>query len=51
LWTDALQGRLACHRWQRRDRGDEVADLALAILRNGYVTNHIFSVDGGMHPR
>ncbi len=29
----------------------EAADLALAILRNGYITNHVFSVDGGMHPR
>jgi 3-oxoacyl-[acyl-carrier protein] reductase len=29
---------------------EEVADLAVAILRNGYVTSHVFSVDGGMHP-
>jgi 3-oxoacyl-[acyl-carrier protein] reductase len=29
---------------------DEVADLAVAVLRNGYVTSHVFSVDGGMHP-
>jgi 3-oxoacyl-[acyl-carrier protein] reductase len=29
---------------------DEVADLMLAILRNGYVTNQVFSIDGGMHP-
>jgi 3-oxoacyl-[acyl-carrier protein] reductase len=29
---------------------DEVADLAVALLRNGYVTSHVFSVDGGMHP-
>ena len=29
---------------------EEVADLAMAILRNGYVTSHVFSVDGGMHP-
>jgi 3-oxoacyl-[acyl-carrier protein] reductase len=28
----------------------EVADLALAIMRNGYVTNQVISVDGGMHP-
>ena len=28
----------------------EVADLALAVLRNGYVTNQVISVDGGMHP-
>jgi 3-oxoacyl-[acyl-carrier protein] reductase len=30
---------------------DEVADLALAVLRNGYVTNQVFGVDGGMYPR
>jgi 3-oxoacyl-[acyl-carrier protein] reductase len=30
---------------------DEVADLALAILDNGYVTNHVIPVDGGMHAR
>jgi 3-oxoacyl-[acyl-carrier protein] reductase len=29
----------------------EVADLALAILRNGYVTNQVISIDGGIHPR
>jgi 3-oxoacyl-[acyl-carrier protein] reductase len=29
---------------------DEVADLMLAILRNGYVTNQVMSIDGGMHP-
>jgi 3-oxoacyl-[acyl-carrier protein] reductase len=28
----------------------EVADLALAVLANGYVTNQIMLVDGGMHP-
>jgi 3-oxoacyl-[acyl-carrier protein] reductase len=28
----------------------EVADLMLAILRNGYVTNQVISIDGGMHP-
>jgi 3-oxoacyl-[acyl-carrier protein] reductase len=28
----------------------EVADLALAILRNGYLTNQVVSVDGGIHP-
>lgn len=30
---------------------EEVADLALAILRNAYLTNHVLSLDGGMHPR
>jgi len=35
----------------RVGRPEEAADLAVAILRNGYITNHVFSVDGGMHPR
>ena len=35
----------------RVGRPEEVADLALAVVRNGYVTNHVLSVDGGMHPR
>jgi 3-oxoacyl-[acyl-carrier protein] reductase len=34
----------------RLGRPDEVADLALAVLRNGYVTNQVISIDGGMHP-
>ena len=29
----------------------EVADLALAVLRNGYITNQVISIDGGLHPR
>jgi 3-oxoacyl-[acyl-carrier protein] reductase len=29
----------------------EVADLTLAVMRNGYVTNQIVSIDGGMYPR
>ncbi len=29
----------------------EVADLAMAILRNGYMTNQVVSLDGGLHPR
>jgi 3-oxoacyl-[acyl-carrier protein] reductase len=29
----------------------EVADLALAMLRNGYLTNQVVGLDGGMHPR
>ncbi len=28
----------------------EVADLALALLGNGYLTNQVVSIDGGMHP-
>jgi 3-oxoacyl-[acyl-carrier protein] reductase len=35
----------------RVGRPEEVADLTLAILRNAYVTSHVFSIDGGMHPR
>jgi 3-oxoacyl-[acyl-carrier protein] reductase len=30
---------------------DEVADLALAILRNGYLTNQVLTVDGGIYSR
>jgi len=30
---------------------DEVADLALAVLRNGYLTSQVIGLDGGMHPR
>ncbi len=29
----------------------EVADLALAVLRNGYITNQVISIDGGTLPR
>ncbi|MBV8952492.1 MAG: SDR family NAD(P)-dependent oxidoreductase [Solirubrobacterales bacterium] len=36
---------------QRLGRPDEVADLALAVLRNAYITNQVISIDGGMHPR
>jgi 3-oxoacyl-[acyl-carrier protein] reductase len=35
----------------RVGRPEEVADLALAILRNGYITSQAFSIDGGMYPR
>jgi 3-oxoacyl-[acyl-carrier protein] reductase len=34
----------------RLGRPGEVADLALAVMRNGYVTNQVISVDGGIHP-
>jgi 3-oxoacyl-[acyl-carrier protein] reductase len=30
---------------------EEVADLALAVLENGYITNHVIPIDGGMHAR
>jgi 3-oxoacyl-[acyl-carrier protein] reductase len=35
----------------RLGRPDEVADLAVAILANPYLTNQVISLDGGMHPR
>ena len=35
----------------RLGRPEEVADLALAILRNAYLTNQVVSLDGGIHPR
>ena len=34
----------------RLGKPDEVADLALALVRNGYITNQVFGIDGGMHP-
>jgi len=35
----------------RLGRPEEVADLALAILRNAYLTNQVVSLDGGIYPR
>jgi 3-oxoacyl-[acyl-carrier protein] reductase len=35
----------------RLGRPEEVAELAMAILSNGYVTNQVVSIDGGMYPR
>ncbi|WP_131738180.1 SDR family NAD(P)-dependent oxidoreductase [Actinomadura roseirufa] len=35
----------------RFGRPEEVADMALAVLRNGYLTNQVLSLDGGAHPR
>jgi 3-oxoacyl-[acyl-carrier protein] reductase len=34
----------------RLGKPGEVADLALAVIRNGYITNQVISIDGGMHP-
>jgi len=34
----------------RLGRPAEVADLALAVLRNPYLTNQVISVDGGVYP-
>ena len=36
---------------RRLGQPDEVADLALSILRNPYTTNQVISIDGGIHPR
>jgi 3-oxoacyl-[acyl-carrier protein] reductase len=35
----------------RLGRPDEVADLALAMLHNAYLTNQVVSLDGGLYPR
>ena len=35
----------------RLGRPEEVADLALAILRNGYMTSKVVGLDGGLHAR
>lgn len=30
---------------------EEVADLAIAVLKNGYVTNQVVLIDGGLYAR
>jgi 3-oxoacyl-[acyl-carrier protein] reductase len=35
----------------RLGKPDEVADLTLAVIRNGYITNQVMEIDGGMYPR
>jgi 3-oxoacyl-[acyl-carrier protein] reductase len=35
----------------RAGRPAEVADLAIAMLRNGYLTNKVVTLDGGILPR
>jgi 3-oxoacyl-[acyl-carrier protein] reductase len=35
----------------RLGRPEEVADLAVAILRSGYMTSQVVEIDGGMYPR
>jgi 3-oxoacyl-[acyl-carrier protein] reductase len=35
----------------RLGRPEEVADLALAVLRNGYLTSQVVGLDGGLYPR
>jgi 3-oxoacyl-[acyl-carrier protein] reductase len=34
----------------RLGRPSEVADLVIAILENGYLTNQVIGIDGGLHP-
>jgi 3-oxoacyl-[acyl-carrier protein] reductase len=34
----------------RLGKPDEVADLTLAVIRNGYITNQVMEIDGGMTP-
>jgi 3-oxoacyl-[acyl-carrier protein] reductase len=34
----------------RIGRPEEVADLAMAMLRNGYMTNQVVGLDGGIYP-
>jgi 3-oxoacyl-[acyl-carrier protein] reductase len=35
----------------RVGRPEEVADLACAILRNGYINSQVVGIDGGIYPR
>jgi 3-oxoacyl-[acyl-carrier protein] reductase len=35
----------------RMGRPSEVADMAMAMLRNGYLTNKVVTLDGGLLPR
>ncbi len=35
----------------RYGRPEEVADLTMAVLHNGYLTNQVLSLDGGIYPR
>ncbi|MEV4804633.1 SDR family oxidoreductase [Nonomuraea sp. NPDC049421] len=48
LPAGAEPGRLPVGRF---GRPEEVADLAMAVLRNGYLTDQVISVDGGAYPR
>jgi 3-oxoacyl-[acyl-carrier protein] reductase len=46
--ADALKERIPVG---RLGRPEEVADIALAVLTNGYLTNQVIGIDGGIHPR
>lgn len=49
---DENQDRIAAARIPvgRLGRPQEVADLAAAMLTNGYLTGHVTLLDGGIHP-
>jgi 3-oxoacyl-[acyl-carrier protein] reductase len=42
-----LRGRIPVG---RLGRPEVVVDLAVAVIANGYVTNQVISVDGGLYP-
>jgi 3-oxoacyl-[acyl-carrier protein] reductase len=46
--SDELRARIPVG---RLGTPDEVADLSLAILRNAYLTNQVFGLDGGIYAR
>jgi 3-oxoacyl-[acyl-carrier protein] reductase len=46
--SDELRARIPVG---RLGTPDEVADLALAVLGNGYLTNQVFTLDGGIYAR
>jgi 3-oxoacyl-[acyl-carrier protein] reductase len=50
---DENQDRIAAARIAvgRLGRPQEVADLAAAMLTNGYLTGQVTLLDGGIHPR
>jgi 3-oxoacyl-[acyl-carrier protein] reductase len=46
--SDELRARIPVG---RLGTPEEVADLAVAVLRNGYLTNQVLTVDGGIYSR
>ena len=46
--SDELRARIPVG---RLGRPEEVADLALSVLTNAYLTNQVFTLDGGMYAR
>ena len=58
IWDRRLQERPglldSLRKWYpvgRVGRPDEIADMAIAMLRNGYLTNKVITLDGGIVPR